>query len=506
MKIAILITCSDESDFSKRHPDDGQKFISLLSAVRSGWEFCPIPVRDSVFPDSPDEYDAYIVCGSVASVNGQDRWIGRLLDFIRQLDANRIPLFGCCFGHQAIAKALGGEVSGNPNGWSAGIETTRIVRTEDWMPRDAGQIDLYSFHLEQVSELPSGCRVVGTSRNCPIASLARGNHVFTTQYHPEMSASYATELVEDMAAELAGRLTDSRDRVRGRAQGTEFAEWIARFLEFASVSRITADRGTPDPVGERHNAALDMARRAGASALRYFRDVSNLKVESKGPGDLVSEADMAVEQLVRDEISSRFPDDGIVGEEFGHKPANTGFTWVIDPIDGTANFVRGIPSWCVIIACIRDSVTVSGIIFDPTNDELYHCRRNGGAWLNDRPVRTANLQSVSNGITGFGYSPSFCKDSTIALVSLLLDKRCSIARKGSGALDIAYVACGRYVSFIEERHKVWDCLAGLLLVEEAGGIVLEHDPDKLIEEGGRIVVSGPFVFEEIRSIADKAFG
>ena len=506
MKIAILITCNDTSEFAKRHPDDGEKFRELLSGVRPDWEYCPVPVNADEFPENVDDFDGYVVCGSSASVHDEDGWINRLLNLIRQIDSKGVPLFGCCFGHQAIARALGGEVARNGFGWSAGTETTRIVRKEDWMPTGSNEISLHSFHHEQVSGLPAGCRVVGTNPNCPIASFARGDHVFTTQYHPEMSKAFAKALVEDMETDLGDGLADARRSVEGKAQGPEFASWIARFLEFAHVSRTTRRRGTPDPVAQRHDAAIEIARLAGAMALRYFRQLPNLQVESKGPGDFVSEADRKVEQLVRAEIGNRFPEDGIVGEEFGGGRANSSFTWVIDPIDGTTNFVSGIPAWCVSIGCVRDSTTVVGVIHDPVHNEMHHCRRNRGTFLNGTATAVSTTTDLADAYLGVGFSAKFRRESTLALFERLLGDRIMFSRNGSGALSLAQVASGRHDGFIEEHQNVWDCIAGLLLVEEAGGIVLEHDAGQLLEAGGRIAVANPFVFQTVDSIAADAFG
>ena len=506
MKIAILITCNDASEFVRSHPDDGEKFRELMSAVRPGWEYCPLHVSANEFPESVDDFDGYVVCGSSASVHDGDDWISRLLNLIRQIDSNGIPLFGCCFGHQAIAKALGGEVARNDFGWSAGTETTRFVRVEDWMPTGGDEISLYSFHHEQVSRLPAGCRVVGTNPICPISSFARGDHVFTTQYHPEMPKAFAKALVEEMESDLGDGLADARTSVEGGAQGPEFASWIARFLEFAHVSRTTRRRGTPDPVAERHDAAIEIARLAGAMALRYFRQLPKLHVESKGPGDFVSEADRNVEQLVRAEIGNRFPEDGIVGEEFGGGRANSSFTWVIDPIDGTTNFVSAIHAWCVSIACVRDSTTVVGVIHDPVHNEMHHCRRNRGTFLNGTATAVSRVTDLADAHLGVGFSSKFRAETTLALFKRLLNDRVMFSRTGSGALGLAHVASGRHDGFIEEHQNVWDCIAGLLLVEEAGGMVLEHDPDQLLEAGGRIAVANPFVFEAVRSIATDAFG
>ena len=403
----------------------------------------------------------------------------RLLHLIRRLDSQKIPMFGCCFGHQAIAKALGGRISKNRDGWSVGVRPTTVFRAEDWMQGGARQADLHSFHIEQIAELPPGCRVVGTSPNCPIASFARGDHVFTSQHHPEITDSYAEELVEDMAGEIGSGLSDARMEMKRATNRAEFAAWIAQFFEFANVSRITAKRGPPNPAQLRHDAALEIAKLAGSMANRHYRNPNKLTVVNKAPGDPVSDADKSVEQFIRGEINNKFPRDGIIGEEFSRKRGYSGYSWVIDPIDGTANLVSSIPFWCVSIACVRDTTTVVGVIHDPVHNQTFHCCRNRGAFLNRRPIRVMADAAVSEARVGIGISPRFNRLSTETMLAELLSKRIRFACSGSGALGLAHVAAGRLSGFIEEHQNAWDCLAGLLLVEEAGGIVLEHDPRML---------------------------
>ncbi len=505
MKIAILITCNDGSEFAARHPDDGEKFISLLAPIRPDWEFVPIPARDDVLPRRADAYDGYIICGSPASVHDTHGWVENLLRFIRNIHELRIPVFGCCFGHQAIAHALGGEVSPNRAGWSVGTESMRIVRQDPWLPADCDRIELYSAHEEQVTLLPPGGRILGTCPNCPVASLAIGNHVFTTQYHPEMTRPFVEDLVEEMKDELGSQIDAARAMAGRTAEGSRFATWIARFLEYGSACRHSSSGDIADPVGERYEAAMDIARLAGERANRYFSNLQDLAVESKGPGDLVSEADRDVERLIRSEIERRFPGDGVIGEELAGRPAETCFNWVIDPIDGTANFLRGISAWVVSIACIRDSKTVIGIVHDPVHGETFHCRRMHGSRLNSSPCQAAQDTTLSGGRIGIGRSGKCGKASTSALMQRLIDDELQFVLLGSGALGIAHVAAGRSLGFIEEYQNAWDCLAGLLLVEEAGGIVFEHDVGQLIAGGGRIVTSAPMVSEHIRSIAEHAF-
>jgi myo-inositol-1(or 4)-monophosphatase len=143
--------------------------------------------------------------------------------------------------------------------------------------------------------------------------------------------------------------------------------------------------------------AIDLARRAGDLAARYFAATDSLLIESKGHQDLVSNADREVETFVRGENAAAFPGDGIVGEEQSESAGSTGYVWIIDPIDGTGNFVRGIPAWCVAIAVAHDGVAVAGVICDPIVGETFHAGRGGGAFLNGRPIKTAATSAITEG-------------------------------------------------------------------------------------------------------------
>ena len=150
--------------------------------------------------------------------------------------------------------------------------------------------------------------------------------------------------------------------------------------------------------------AIDLARRAGELGLGYFRDLESLTIESKGHQDLVSQADREVELFIRAAIAEDYPQDGIVGEEHASVAGSTGHVWVIDPIDGTANFVRGIPAWCVVIACARDGETVVGVIHEPSTGETFHGRLGGGAFVNGRPIKASAATSLEEGSVGTGFS------------------------------------------------------------------------------------------------------
>ena len=252
--------------------------------------------------------------------------------------------------------------------------------------------------------------------------------------------------------------------------------------------------------------ARDVAERAGRLGLDYFRKLDTLTIESKGHQDMVSEADREVELFVRRELAKAYPDDGIVGEEYPATQGSTGFTWVIDPIDGTANFVKGIPAWCVVIACARDGVTVTGVIHEPSTDETFYGSKGGGAFLNGKPIRAALGSSLSDGSLGIGFSNRRELANVPGLVKDLLDRGGIFFRNASGALMLAYVASGRLLGYIEEHMNAWDCIAGMLLIEEAGGRIVATDPKTVLENGTVVVTGGANVFAEIKALCAKAYG
>ena len=229
MHIAILMTNTDESEFSQAHPRDGEKFADMIRAVRPGWKTSVFSVKDGVFPPRDARFDGWLITGSPASVHDGADWIGRLEDLIRRLHAERQPTFGACFGHQAIAAALGGKVGRNPGGWVFGLTETEM---------EGAPIRLYAAHVEQVTELPRGARLTGGNAECPVGSYAIADHILTTQYHPEMSHDFVTALVEELADDLPAEVI-ARARsglANGRADSGRIAERIARFFEQAQES------------------------------------------------------------------------------------------------------------------------------------------------------------------------------------------------------------------------------------------------------------------------------
>lgn len=251
----------------------------------------------------------------------------------------------------------------------------------------------------------------------------------------------------------------------------------------------------------RADFAVTLATAAGDLAKRYFADHTSLAIDKKGAQDWVSEADRKVELFVRDEIKNAFPDDGIVGEEFGATVNETGFTWVIDPIDGTTNFVNGIPNWTVVLAGVSAGETQVGVIRDPMMDETFSTLRGHGAMLNGTAMSVAHVKALPDGTVAVGLSNRATAENAVQIIAELVARGALFHRNASGALSLAYVASGRLLGYMEEHMNAWDCLAGQLLVEEAGGKIEAQNADAVIRDGGRIIASAPQVFDDLTSIA-----
>jgi myo-inositol-1(or 4)-monophosphatase len=252
--------------------------------------------------------------------------------------------------------------------------------------------------------------------------------------------------------------------------------------------------------------AIELAQRAGDFAKAHFEAFDSLVIESKGHQDLVSNADKDTETLVRAAIEDRFPDDGIVGEEFGRKLGTSGFDWVIDPIDGTANFVRGIPQWCVAIAVAKDGEAVIGVINEPSSGELFHASKGGGAFCNGKPMRASQASGIGEGSVGTGFSGRVHATNIVKVIDRIVSGGGVFFRNASGALMLAYVAGGRLLGYVEEHMNSWDCVAGLLMIKEAGGHIVEPDPAISLDNGTVVIAGGPKVFASIKEIADDCFG
>lgn len=258
-------------------------------------------------------------------------------------------------------------------------------------------------------------------------------------------------------------------------------------------------------LSKRLDFAKTLALDAGALALTYFRSIGDLEIKSKGLQDMVSDADLNVETFVREKLAEQFAEDGIVGEEHGVVESQSGFTWVIDPIDGTFNFVNGIPAWCVILACVHEDRTRIGVICEPNHSELYWAAEGMGAHLNDTPIKVAQVDGLDKGNTGLGMNSRTPGNSVTRFVELLAQKDGLFYRNASGGLMLAYVAAGRLIGYAEHHMNAWDCLAGQHLIAEAGGRIEQQSANAMLRDGGRVIASGDAIFDELVAMADESF-
>ena len=226
----------------------------------------------------------------------------------------------------------------------------------------------------------------------------------------------------------------------------------------------------------RHAAALEVALEAGALARDFFSRREALIVEHKSPQNFVSRADRAVEALIAQRLAAAFPDDAFLGEESAATlPPSAERIWVVDPIDGTHNFLRGSRYHCISIAFVAQGRTEIGVVYDPEHDELFHARRGEGARRrhgNDEAViQASNCSALSEAFVALGHHDRFPESRYLALSQALMDRGTATRKLGAGALQLAHVAAGRLDGFVELSLNAWDALAGLLLVAEAGGYV-----------------------------------
>lgn len=229
-----------------------------------------------------------------------------------------------------------------------------------------------------------------------------------------------------------------------------------------------------DGIAERYVAAQRIARAAGALALDYFRNRAKLVVELKGPADFVSHADRDVENLIRRELATAFPDDAFLGEETAAGFAGPATCcWIVDPIDGTHNFLRGVPYWNVAIGYVENGRTQVGVVFDPPADVLYHARRGGGAFASGADgtarLHVSSTQKLVGAYVVLGHHDRHPEDRYLDIRRRMMAAGTAMRNFGSAALQLAHVASGRYDGFVELELSAWDAVAGLLLVEEAGG-------------------------------------
>ena len=251
--------------------------------------------------------------------------------------------------------------------------------------------------------------------------------------------------------------------------------------------------------------AVRAARRAGAIINRAARDVDLLSVTRKRHNDFVTEVDKAAEQAVIEILHRAYPDHAILAEESGATAGQADgseYTWIIDPLDGTTNFIHGFPQYAVSIGLKHKGVLAQGVVYDPTKNELFTATRGRGAYLNERRIRVSKRVQLSEALigTGFPFRDFSDLDEYLAMFRALTARVAGIRRAGSAALDIAYVAAGRLDGFWEMGLSPWDMAAGALMVQEAGGLVGDLRGDAGFLDSGRMICGNPKIFAQLVQI------
>lgn len=254
-------------------------------------------------------------------------------------------------------------------------------------------------------------------------------------------------------------------------------------------------------IDERFAFASQVIAEAARVALAFQQDLDDLTVTEKGPQDLVSEADRAVEDLIRNSLAAAFPEDGFVGEETGRREASEGGgIWVVDPIDGTQDFLLGFSTWCVSIAFVVDDLIVIGLITSPATGHTYAARRGSGATCNGEPIHVRDARSLADGVTGVGCSTRTRPEDLSLIMQRLLSQGGVYRGIGSGAMSLVYVATGQCLGYVEMHINAWDCFAAICLVTEAGGRVTDFLAENGPAGGGPIVAAGPRVFDQVSGL------
>jgi myo-inositol-1(or 4)-monophosphatase len=250
------------------------------------------------------------------------------------------------------------------------------------------------------------------------------------------------------------------------------------------------------------NVLIKTCRKASKSLIRDFGEIEKLQVSLKGPGDFVSTADKKVEEIVIEELRKARPRYSVLSEEIGEIKNDEEFKWIIDPIDGTANFLHGIPHFCISIGLEQNNEIICGIVFDPIKDEMFLAEKGQGAYLNNQRMRVSSRSKLKSSIIFTG-GPSFKSTSVDKDLTLLEYKKFSslvsipIRKMGSAALDIAYVAAGRCDGFGQRNLNYWDIAAGIILTKEAGGYITDFEGGDKYVKNKTILATNSKISEEM---------
>ncbi len=251
------------------------------------------------------------------------------------------------------------------------------------------------------------------------------------------------------------------------------------------------------------NIMIKAARKAGRSLVKDFREVENLQVSMKGAGDFVSKADIAAEAILKEELMGARPTYGWMAEESreeqGQDPTRR---WIVDPLDGTTNFLHGLPHWAVSIALEHKGEIVAGVVFDAAKDEMFFAEKGTGAWLNESRIRVSGRHRMIESIfaTGLPFAGRADLPETLQDLARLLPATAGVRRWGSAALDLAYVAAGRYDGYWERSLNAWDIAAGVVIVREAGGLIEPLNPTGNIIEDGEVICANEAIYETFAKV------
>ena len=255
------------------------------------------------------------------------------------------------------------------------------------------------------------------------------------------------------------------------------------------------------------NVMAGAALKAARGLIRDFGEVEQLQVSVKGPADFVSTADLKAERTLRTELAKARPGYSFLMEESGASAGSDArHRWIVDPLDGTKNFLHGIPHWAISIALERDGEIVAGVIYEPTRDEMFWAEKGAGAYLNERRLRVSGRAKLAESMISTGIPVQGRSDhqAFLARLAVIMDRAASVHRMGSASLDLAYVAAGRYEGYWEDRLNPWDIAPGMILVREAGGYVSQFDGGETMLDTGEIIAANDKLHAELRRLIREA--
>jgi myo-inositol-1(or 4)-monophosphatase len=255
---------------------------------------------------------------------------------------------------------------------------------------------------------------------------------------------------------------------------------------------------------ERYRLAQEIVRKAGELAMQHYRR-RGLNVYSKGVQDVVTEADRACEKLIATAVFDAFPNDSVLGEEGGLQNPGNSIVWVVDPIDGTSNFVREIPFWCVSLGIVLDRHPLIGVIYDPVNEDFYAAAANSGAFKNGKIIRPSNATRLEEALVGLGFSFRRPAGNLVRAIESCLTAHCEYNRLGSGALSLAYVGDGRLEGYWEAHMNSWDAAAGIAIVRAAGGYANDFFAGDGLQQGNSVLAAAPGIANQLKKLLDTIY-